>query len=67
MNEIKWESKAAGVTFLDLNRPESMQAMQFDFPTMMSNASNVNYNGAYKVTEYVGAYLQSLTPSLFAE
>lgn len=39
--------------------------MGFDFPTMMNNASHVNYNGAYKVTAAVGRYLQTVTPELF--
>ena len=65
MNQIKKEAAAAGVPMLDLNRPEMIEAMDFDFPTMMSNASHVNYYGAYNVTEYVGKYLQEVTPELF--
>ena len=65
MNQIKKEAAAAGVPMLDLNRPEMIAAMDFDFPTMMSNASHVNYYGAYNVTEYVGKYLQQVTPELF--
>ncbi len=67
LNQIQKEANAAGVLFLDLNRPDKMEAMDFDFPTMMNNASHVNYNGGYKVTEYVGKYLQQNTPQLFAE
>ncbi len=65
INQIQKEAAAAGVPFLNLNRPEQIKAMGFDFPTMMNNASHVNYNGAYKVTAAVGRYLQSVTPELF--
>lgn len=67
LNQIKQEASAVGIPFLDLNRPNQMEKMGFDFPTMMNNASHVNYNGAYVVTEYVGKYLQQKTPELFAD
>lgn len=65
LNQIRKEAAAAGVLFLDLNRPEQMEQMGFDFATMMNNASHVNYNGAYTVTEYVGKYLQTHASQLF--
>lgn len=67
LNQIQKEADAAGVLFLDLNRPDKLTAMNFDFPTMMNNASHVNYNGAYKVTEYVGNYLKENAAQLFKE
>lgn len=65
LNQIQKGADAAGVLFLDLNQPDKMEAMNFDFATMMNNASHVNYNGAYKVTEYVGNYLKTNAVQLF--
>lgn len=58
LNQLAKEAKAAGVPFLNLNRPDTMQAMGFDYPTMMNNASHVNRKGAAKVGDYLMQYLQ---------
>jgi hypothetical protein len=57
INQIKKEAAAANVPFLDLNTTQMMQTMNFDFATMMNNASHVNSSGADIVSKYIGDYL----------
>ena len=64
MNQVAAYAQEKGIVFLDFNTPEMLEALQFDFPNDMRNASHVNNRGAKKITEYFCNYMLEHYPQI---